>query len=327
MTRTTSQDIFWLNGRFSVNELPRFWIPEYHKNPYLRQLTALELQARTEDIISNLMVLGDDRKYRPQFRVEKGIYTPIRNLDFLRMTVELWEELRLRGMVHTVDQESQVQNLQVAKRLADEHWCARQDWVEGSRLSQTEYQNPRMLFKFNETKYNRHFFESGEMFVRPASSYDDSSLNNALLDNELVRKWYSKHGIVGTFSVPDYYCACLASVYDLRLYRDFREREFSCVAINNVSEFINRVKSTVERHNNRNPHNQIRVLLVSPVIYYDPFFIDDMTVPLEVLFTKHFRFDYQREYRLALIPAHSGKLFPVTLNIGALGDIAEFITE
>jgi hypothetical protein len=308
----------------SMNELPRFWIPDYRKNRYLNALTDAQLQARSEDIVSNLMVLDDDRMYRPQFHVrDDGLYSPIRNLDFLRMTVEVWDELRLRGNP-AFQPDQRAPNLQVAERLANETWCTRPDWVEASRLSQEEYQQPRMLFKFNETKYNRDFL-AGDVYVSPSSRYQDASLANALADDELVRNWY-RDGTVKSYSVPDYFCMCFAATYDLRLYRDFRSSDFSCVAIKDVPELINRIVKALGSYSRTQADKQIQVF-ACPVIYYDPFFLTDMAIASEVYFCKHFRFAYQKEFRIVARPARATLLRPFHLNIGSLSDIAELIFE
>jgi hypothetical protein len=322
-----ANQIRWLNRPISVNELPKFWIPEYRANRYLKPLTDSQLQTRIEDILSNLMALGDDGKYRPRYLIgENRLYRPIRNLDFLRMLVDIDEECRLRGNPSLLADLPSV-NLQLAQRLADETWCRRPDWVEKSRLSQEVYQHPRMLFRFSERKHNRSFFEAGEMHLQPASAYDDPSLNNALADDECVKKWYGEHGIIKTFSVPDYYCICFAATYDVRLFRDFRKSDFSCVAIGDVLEFTERLRRAIKKHNGLHAETRIQALITSPVIYYDPFSLVDMSTPSEVYFSKHFRFAYQEEFRLVVIPAHSRKLQPFSLNIGAITDIAEFMFD
>jgi hypothetical protein len=316
-----------LDPPISVNDYPRaIWIPEYHRKPYLRSLTNMQLQARVEHIASNCFVLGDDGKYRLRFIVKDGFYRPVRNLDFTRMMVHSWEELRMRGNP-PFDPFLRDKNLQLAKRLTDESWCSRNDWIRNSRLSQTQYEIPRMLFKFSQTKFNRQLFESGQLFLRPASAYNDASLNNALLDDELVRTWYSESGVLRKFSVSDYHCACFSGTFDLRLFRDFRENEFSCVAIRDVAEFIRRIEISIEKHNTRNPKNKISMMQPSTVLYYDPFWLEDMTIPFEGYFSKHFRFAYQEEFRLIAIPAHSDPLQSFVLNVGSLRDISEFIFD
>jgi hypothetical protein len=152
-------------------------------------------------------------------------------------------------------------------------------------------------------------------------------LNNALADDELVKKWYRKHGIISAYSVPDYYSMCFAATYDLRLFRDFRESDFSCVAIKDVPEFVSRLRVAINRHNEMQADNKIGALTDSPVIYYDPFSLSDMTTSSEVYFCRHFRFAYQVEFRIVAIPAHSTGLRPFHLNVGAISDIAEAVFE
>jgi hypothetical protein len=255
-TEDNMKEVVWLGEAIPINELPKVWLPIYHANGYLKVSSDVQLQGRIEDILSNATTLHDDRKYRPRFLIrDDGLYRPIRNLDFPRMLVEAGEEYRLRGSP-PFQPAQRAKNLQMARRLANETWCTRTGWIEGSRLSQEEYQRPRMLFKFSETRYNRRLL-AGEIYLRPASCYSEASLNNALADDELAKKWYLKHGIINAFAVADYYCLCMSATYDLRLFRDFREGDFSCVAIKNVPEFIRRLWDAVKSHKKTQRDQQV----------------------------------------------------------------------
>src|SRR5205823_1620279 len=133
--------------------------------------TRAELDERLADIASNLFVLGDDGKYRPQFHVRADrIYAPILGLDFLRMATDAWDEARIRGYPPGRGKLDPA-FLQIAKRLADESWCRRPDWIAGSRLSPEAYERPRMLFRYSKSKRNSEFIHDGRIRLSPASLY------------------------------------------------------------------------------------------------------------------------------------------------------------
>jgi hypothetical protein len=101
-----------------INSLAHYWIRDYRANRYLQRLSKNDLLARIADIVSNVMALGDDGVYRPRFRVRKDhIYAPMRNLDFLRMEADAWDEMRLRGEMPLPALDTK--RLQIAKRLSD----------------------------------------------------------------------------------------------------------------------------------------------------------------------------------------------------------------
>jgi hypothetical protein len=138
------------------------------------------------------MTLGDDGKYRPRFRVRKDhgyrIYAPIRNLDFLRMATDAWEEMRLRGLNTRVPLKLKL--VQMAKRLPDESWCQRPDWISASRLSLDKYEQPRMLFKFSKAEWNKELIQAGRVHISPASHYNDSA---AVSPEESTEVQFCKH--------------------------------------------------------------------------------------------------------------------------------------
>jgi hypothetical protein len=306
-----------------INSLAEYWIREYRANRYLQYLSADDLDARIADIVSNLMALSDDGKYRPRFNVRKDhIYAPIRNLDFLRMATDAWEEMRLRG--NAPRPFSGTKRLQIAKRLSDKSWCQRPDWIAKSRLSLDKYERPRMLFRFSKTQWNKEFIHAGRVRISPASYYNDTAANNALRDNELRLKWYDKRRTRQAFEVNDYFCLCLSSEYDYRLFLDFESD--SCVAIKNPAEFSKRLRRAISQHNKEFPASRIVQLNECPIIYVDPFTLPPPEHAVEVQFCKHFRFAYQSEFRFVLTPAGERQLEPFFLNLGTITDIAEIVT-
>jgi hypothetical protein len=234
-------DVRWFETPTPLNSIGDEWRALYRSDRYLAGLSDLELDVRMGDLVSNLMLLGDDRKYRPQFQLGADrTYRPVRGLDFLRSTVEAWEEARLRGRETSLFSESR-ETIRFAERLADESWCSRPDWVWRSRLNPERYQTPDMIFRFNPNKdHNRQFLERGAYYISAASSYNDSGLNWARRDDELTTVWYDSSRSAQKVQVTDYYCMCFSSTYDYRLYPDFNAQ--SCVAIHDPPKFFERLK-------------------------------------------------------------------------------------
>jgi hypothetical protein len=308
-----------------INSLAEFWIRDYRANRYLQHLSKTDLDERIADIASNMMALGDDGKYRPRFRVRKDhtykIYAPIRNLDFLRLATDAWEEMRLRGLNTRLSLEARL--VQLAKRLPDESWCKRADWISKSRLSLDKYERPRMLFKFSRIQWNEEFIHTGQIHISPASHYNDTAAINAIRDDELRFEWYDEYLARRVLEVQDYFCLCLSSEYDYRLFVDFRYD--SCVAIQNPSEFSRRLRQAIFKHNEEHPDYGISRLIECPIIYVDPFAVVSPQDGMEVHFCKHFRFSYQTEFRFVLMPAVHRKLQPFFLSLGGITDIAEMV--
>ena len=306
-----------------INSLAEHWIRDYRVNRYLKRLSTVELDERTADIASNMLLLGDDGKYRPRFRIRAdGMYAPVRNLDFLSMATDAWEEARLRRYTD-VSGKLDPTRLQIAKRLADESWCRRPAWVTASRLSLETYERPRMLFRFSKATWNMDFINSGRTHVSPASRYNDAEASNAVRDDELRLQWYDDALAPQLIEVQDYYALCLSSEYDYRLFVDFQND--SCVAIKDVAAFSMRLRSAIARHNHEQPASRIRRLYECPVIYVDPFSLAPPELATEVHFCKHFRFAYQTEFRFLLTPTENSRLQPFFLDLGSLEDIAEIV--
>jgi len=306
-----------------INSLADYWIRDYRANRYLQRLSKNDLLARIADIVSNLMALGDDGKYRPRFRVRKDhIYAPIRNLDFLRMETYAWEEMRLRGDMPLPALDTK--RLQIAKRLSDESWCQRPDWIAKSRLSSDKYEQPRMLFRLSKTQWNKEFIQAGRVRISPAAHYNDTAAINAVRDDELRLEWYDTRLTQGVLEVKNYFCLCLSSEYDYRLFVDFQSD--SCVAIKDPVAFSKRLRHAISQHNKEYPASRIAQLTECPIVYVDPFTLVSPEHAVEVQFCKHFRFEYQTEFRFVLTPAEDRQLEPFFLNLGTILDIAEIVT-
>lgn len=304
-----------------INGMTRIWRPAYRANRYLKKLTEDELRSRTHFIFANAMRLEDDRKFRPVFlKDEKGNYVADRGIDWLRLLTDVHTELELRG--RDVDLKPRVgEKTHIAQRLADEAWCWRPDLVDGSAPVSTKLERPRMIFKYGKAKWNRQIIEDGIIRISPASTYDDSSLNAAIEDDELNIQFYDKTGKMKNLSVDNYYVYCVSGIYDYRLFPDFGAD--SCLAIKDVDEFTKRLWDATKGH----IQDKVLYMTTAPVVYMDPFNIGEPETDEEVYFGKNFRYAYQREFRFVWPPRDAKSIKPIDLEIGDITDIAELVIE
>ncbi len=305
----------------AILEIQRF---RYRANRYMQALSKEELEQRTHDVMANVITLRDDGKYSLILPKRDGLFVPTRNIDFVRLYVELGEELHIRGLLG----QQSANPPEKIRRLADESWCRRPDWVNASQHSRESYLNiPTMLFKFGRAEHMRALYERGEAFVSPASSFKVADGDAARQDDELAMHWY-RSGEKVEFRASDYYCWCCGSVYDYRLFWDFQrggKPADACLAIHNLDSFMDRFAKAVCAI-----PNAVRVRL-APVLYYDPLAVSDDPTEFaayqdEVIqCAKHFRFAYQWEFRVVIVLSDPSSLQPRKLELGSLKDIAELI--
>ena len=309
----------------SILEIQRF---RYRANRYMQALSIEELQQRTHDVMANVIRLRDDGKYELIVPKRNGLHAPTRNIDFMRLYLEVGEEMLIRGLLGSG--EKSANPVKKIRRLDDESWCHRPDWVGASQHSRQSYSNiPTMLFKFGNAEHMRALHKRGEAFVSPASSFKVADGDAARQDDELSMHWY-RSGEKVEFRASDYYCWCCASVYDYRLFWDFEsggKPADACLAIHNLDSFIERFVAAVCAIPNRNA----KQVYLRPVLYYDPLAVPDDPTEFAayqdeaIQCAKHFRFAYQWEFRVVIVPSDPSSLKAFKLEIGSLKDIAELI--
>ena len=72
---------------------------------------------------------------------------------------------------------------------------------------------------------------------------------------------------------------------------------------------------------------RISKIIFSPIIYYDQFNIKAPTVVDELFLTKPFRFAYQHEFRLVVLPTKPQLIEVFFLELGPLNDITELVCD
>ncbi|MDQ3179392.1 MAG: hypothetical protein M3Q33_02610 [Acidobacteriota bacterium] len=198
----------------------------------------------------------------------------------------------------------------------------------------------QFLLKYGKYKYLQSCLEEGKIRIMPASSYDDPSLNHAIRDAELEIKFSGipseikmevfdgKTGQPKGFITPtgnlnytlksrtSYYVYCLANKYSLRMYGDFEAD--CCLVIKDPDKFIQKLIKVFS--------SQLTdyKVIVNDCNYFDP--LNARADNLDVYFSKHFRFSYQKEFRIIWLPPKpAAKLEPVFLELGNLAEFCEII--
>ncbi len=310
------------------------WRLEYRANRYLRELTVEELLARAGDFLTNLAVHAPDGKISL-----KSVDLDGDSCGTQRFTHVL-EEMTIRGISYRDSavfrsmkppKPKSPKVMRALKTLAGRTWPS------------------DILVKFSKRRYMGELLQAGRGRLSPASSYNDESIGYARADNESSISAYLDPADAHRFAavshegnrsvghdvdVPylgsvqiqaqantDFYVYCLAEAADARLFDDFDAD--TCVVITNPNEFKARLQNAVST---QLPDWKF---IDGPVMYFDPFFCPvHQMVPH---FWKHFRFSYQREYRLVWLPpmpsmqAATKGLEHVLFDVGPLTDCARLI--
>ncbi len=186
------------------------------------------------------------------------------------------------------------------------------------------------LIKYGKLKYLQPAFDNGKIRIAPASYYSDPSLNRSIRDSELELSIYYRSSTpklivdvdAGDLKAPirsvgnvtytlkaatNYFVSCLASEYSYRLFGDFEAD--SCLIINRPQRFIAKLIDAVSR---KLPNWKG---FATSVTYIDP--INTSKEELDIFFCKHFRYAYQKEYRIIWLP-FSSEMFlePFEIEMG-----------
>lgn len=194
----------------------------------------------------------------------------------------------------------------------------------------------KYLVKFGKRTYLSQMRDAGKIQIKPASYYDDPSLNQAIQDQELLRtsvlpqgtklkmqmnsgNYEEIEGILNislTHSSPtDFYVYCLTKLYQHRLFDDFKAD--AALVIYDLNKFFRRLLDYLKKHYSD------WLLASGDMHYYDPFF---PSFPISIPFNKHFRFWYQCEFRIVFkLKSPVEKLEPINIEIGSLDDCCELV--
>jgi hypothetical protein len=290
---------------------------DYRSHRYLEHETPDQLQQRFEDLLRNAYFCWRDGK----------LYSKGDGTKWMCWMAHLLEEFSLRGMRGP---------LRLPKFTSYRNASRAAELWDGLNLEKGTY-----LLKFGETQYMRPLWEKGAFTIFPATKYNEAVLNEAIRDDELtlmqqscgatinsVQDW--RTGIRHDFDRPipiigplkretryesNCYVACFGRRYEYRLFDDFGYD--ACVVIREPQRFIERIRECMA--------------LALPgwdfcgaaVSYRDPC---HPTPTDDVLFSKHFRFTYQQEFRIVWEgPTRQTTLGPVPLDLGSVTDYCDLV--
>jgi hypothetical protein len=298
-----------------------WWREQYHQDAYLEILDSAALGQRTTDVIDNQFLINDESKVAFHPVGPEGEYWMI-------AWTHLLEEWNSRGGIP----------LGLAPPIVPKlDWRGLSDAARS--FNESRKLHPNVLVRYGEARFMRALFERGEVLVKPASKYDDASLNPAIRDDELSLDIYvrsplfglahDRHGsalrpaapifgrIIRTLRAPtNYYVYCMAAERRTRLFADFGYD--AAVIIHRPKVFIRRLGAAISEH--LGGWNWF----ATPIEYIDP--LRPSANELDIVRCKHFRYAYQREYRLVWLPPQpQSQLSQFSLSIGSLADCASLL--
>jgi hypothetical protein len=264
---------------------------EYNQNPYLKHLSAEQLSDRLKYLLENITTLTSDGKIGlKDLRVKDGYEL------FRKFTHTLQEHNRagksfIPGFLESASVPKPM--LDKASRLLEIGKLIAEKKPKLIKLSQKEY------------------FDNDSYKVSLASSFDDSSLNQAQQDDEMVTSFIPDpehmaitkmdgQEITGLLSAEinyqvqtDYYIYCSSHTFDYRLFGDFEAD--ACLFIYDEIKFAEDLEAHVRKA------VSIEEIGYGAVEYTDPVIEKTQKEPV-VHIHKHIRFQYQNEYRYVFVP-------------------------
>jgi hypothetical protein len=302
----------------TTDELYAMWRNQYQMLRYLEGKKTEELQERLRDIALNRSYISQDGQY--QLKQQKDLWA--------EKHVHVFEEARMSRLTLS---EPDLPHYANAARAAEL-------WRTVNLPPQT------YLLKFGQRSHMRNFYYKGAIHLSPAGRYLYKSLSPAIRDNEREFTQESRTAKVSTLMnrgrllrpeerqpIPligplqtkrtygtDFYLYCMSRAYDSRLFEDFSRDGDStydtCVVVKDWERFINVLCGGTKKYL---PDWDMSF---GDIIYSDPCFPREGRVN-DVLYTKHFRFTYQQEFRFAWVPPNAIEgLNPLDFEIGPMSD-------
>ena len=292
---------------------------QYLSERYLEHSSLEELDQRFKDILRNMLTFSSAGIPAYDFS------SSVRGLIERATHVELELELRLATSTAIALASPEIFSPEYPKVKK-----AIRAWGERS-LPTSPY-----FVKYGKLADLKKLRDEGEIRLRPASDYSDPSLNLAIRDEELEtvvglpvgtrlkmqcdNGEYQELPIAGRIfsrkkSETDFYIYCTAAKYDHRLFDDFDSD--ACLLVHEPKGFVRKIVEACKQS-----HSDW-LFAEKMVCYYDPLRLDRID---DISLNKHFRFWYQREYKIVLKPTDPvKKLEPIKLRLGKVSDLCELI--
>lgn len=295
---------------------------EYAKNRYLKDLSLPELEKRAIDIFSNILILDENCKISC-LKVENGGGYWFAAFD------DIAEEFRLRyGSWQSGFSSGFIQKAPVPdpkERLSKS---------SSALLKLTKKCHENTFFKLGKLRHMSDLYNFGKLRISPASYYDDPSLSSAIRDDELKFTIYPtgkpmplRNYTPPASNIPDkiihsieakcptnYFVFCMAAEYSARLPADFCAD--AVLEISDMKKFSTLLAAAVFQEL---PEWRLGL---NTVTYIDPL-IPHVKNPI-ALFSKHFRYFYQKEVRYVWLPPRPQmELKPINIEMGSLTELCK----
>lgn len=306
------------------------WAESYRRDPYMESATPEAVAQRSRDIMANMLGVSERGGLIPgKPRLPNGDINPGWEQWMARWT-HILEEMGNRGGIRSdqvlIDREAMP-------------WLSAPQAPRGFKILQGGSLPPApFLAKIGRQEHMFPLFDEGKLRMAPASNYSDPSLNSAQRDDELtvtavrsgrgdflhkIDRETGKRGpplpLVGEVQhslklKKNYYVLCFSYTYDPRLLDDFGGN--ALLLVTGLAEFANRARLAVERL-----RPDLQLSFGAPQ-YYDPYFVDPNRGWIPMM--KHFRYAYQREFRLVWTGDVPADAKPFFVELGSLRDIAQY---
>ena len=299
----------------------------YRENRYCRHLSQKELNQRVRDLLLNMLRLTPEAKIGLPPLESEG-----------KKAIEIWthvlEEMVLRHGPYPNGFSPDILHSEPFPDLVGELGTKAAGILASKRLRSDD-----VFIKFGKTEHMRSLVEKGALRIQSASYYATPDHNGAIRDDELslpLSLALSRDDIIKVVLNPqdvpngpieqrvdftynagtDYWLYCVSSAVEPRLFVDFQAD--SCVIINDKVRFqrLLTLQSAAKFPNTGHRHGK--------AIYIDP--LRPSSAIIDVPMSKHFRYEYQREYRFVWRPVKPMANVPyIELELGSLEGIAELV--
>jgi len=274
------------------------WYLGYYMQPYLHSSSRDEFVRRWADIQDNMTIITEENKISP------GDIT--KDDTWMVRFSELLAESQFRGGIPSI---------KVAHETILQNTSLNQFIHPSKSIRDLPY-----IFKFGKLEHLQQMAEYGSIRLANSKTYLSNSMNLGQQDDEnnftftlfpeLLKGLDSQTGLANidpvrqsdiikiSFQQPqDYLMWCAAHSYDFRIPHAFNAEAVAII--------------TQPRRFKKEVTKALKTQGLSPTIgkvrYFDPYL--DLETKLDVRFSKHFRFSYQKEFRIVAqggveLPAH-----------------------
>lgn len=310
-------------GRLLRHEV---WRHTYLARPYLVGAPDHRVAERFRQIFMNVMELGPDGRVRPVPHTE--------TTEYMEVFTHILEEYGARIGRTPPDELIAEARAPIARYF--EHGPP----ISVAMFKGYEVPKTPILVKYGKRRFLEPMLRRGEIRLANAASYNDTSLLDAIRDDETSRTFFiptyndraagitsidfqgnqvqfGDDDIVLPLVFDDYYLFSLCENIHYRMPTDFEAD--AALIIRDPVRFKQRLISTVlARHPDWIP-------MEGPVTYYDPY--RDYSKFKIPEMAKHFGYAYQKEFRIAFKPPRPKlALEPLFLSIGPMTDYSDLVT-